>query len=614
MNKIQHLETETEKNKVKYNNIIFSLNEKEKTASVIGYLSNHYDIFIPQSIKNNDQEYIITSINESSFECSYISSIKFPPNSELQKIERDAFKHTKIESISIPSHVSKLEDGWCSFMPELTKVTIMPGNQYFKHHEDNDNLIIGRTNLKSDKYENLLFVNREIKTVTIPSFIKKIASNAFSYSLIEKVSIPSQVIQIDEFAFFWCSQLKTVEIPNDSDLQKIGKLAFACSSIERFFIPQQVKTICEASFTHCYHLKTVEIPLNSELQKIERFTFSHTKIECISIPKNVIELEEGWCGGTPKLKKVTIMSDNQRYKNYGDKLVIGKTDPKSDIFDVLVFVSRDIEAVTIPSFIKRIASHAFSGTSIKDIVIPPSVEEIGEGSFCECKQLRFVEIHKDSKLRIIEKEAFKSSTLEKISLPSHITQIYEETFSECGKLKKVEISPDSELQVIGNKAFNNSSIVSIFIPCHVKTIGKAAFNSCNNLSHIHFQENSELQIIEQQAFHLSSIESVFIPSTVRRICEGAFACCENLQRVQIQSNSELLVIEKEAFIETLFESFLIPCHVTEIGEDVFHDCDNLQIIEIDENSDLKMTELIEYNDNTDIIIMIPTKMRKFFQK
>ena len=129
--------------------------------------------------------------------------------------------------------------------------------------------------------------------------------------MIEKVSIPSQVIQIDEFAFFWCSQLKTVEIPNDSDLQKIGKLAFACSSIERFFIPQQVKTICEASFTHCYHLKTVEIPLNSELQKIERFTFSHTKIECISIPKNVIELEEGWCGGTPKLKKVTIMSDNQ---------------------------------------------------------------------------------------------------------------------------------------------------------------------------------------------------------------------------------------------------------------------------------------------------------------
>ena len=53
------------------------------------------------------------------------------------------------------------------------------------------------------------------------------------------------------------------------------------------------------------------------------------------------------------------MKENNFFTYYDDQFILGKTDPKSDEFDVLLFARRDIKVANIPSFIKRIGPCAF---------------------------------------------------------------------------------------------------------------------------------------------------------------------------------------------------------------------------------------------------------------
>lgn len=55
-----------------------------------------------------------------------------------------------------------------------------------------------------------------------------------------------------------------------------------------------------------------------------------------------------------------LISNNKRYSNYEDKFICGKTDEKSDVFNVLLFIYHDIEEAIIPSFNKVIGSSSNS--------------------------------------------------------------------------------------------------------------------------------------------------------------------------------------------------------------------------------------------------------------
>ena len=101
----------------------------------------------------------------------------------------------------------------------------MPNNNNFANLDEK--LIVGKTNTKSDIYDDLVFCCRDIKNVIIPSFIKRILPYGFKKCLmIESIIIPRNLTIICEYAFYNCLRLQTVEIPSDSQLQIIGKNSF----------------------------------------------------------------------------------------------------------------------------------------------------------------------------------------------------------------------------------------------------------------------------------------------------------------------------------------------------------------------------------------------------
>ena len=153
-----------------------------------------------------------------------------------------------------------MKEGWCFETNELAKIIISPSNSQFIFKDDK--YLLGKTDPSSDEFDNLLFVIRSIKEISIQSNIKIISS----------------------YAFHDCNNLKKVEISPNSNLQTIESCAFSCSSIEEIFIPPKVSKICKNTFSDSYDLKKVEFSPNSNLKIIESDAFAFLNIEKICIP------------------------------------------------------------------------------------------------------------------------------------------------------------------------------------------------------------------------------------------------------------------------------------------------------------------------------------------
>ena len=177
----------------------------------------------------------------------------------------------------------------------MKKIIISPSNDQFIFKDGQ--YLLGKSDKNSDEFDILLFVNRDLKNISIPTNIKIISSDAFSEAKIEEIFIPPNVSKISENAFSSCQNLKKVVIPTNSNLQVIESYAFIYSKIEEIFIPPNVSKISEYVFYYCRNLKKVEIPKNSNLQVIERNAFSETIIEEIYFHiflKHLVSINVSW--------------------------------------------------------------------------------------------------------------------------------------------------------------------------------------------------------------------------------------------------------------------------------------------------------------------------------
>ena len=133
-------------------------------------------------------KYLITSITGTNRD---IKTVKFAEDSAVNAIYFRAFSRSKINEIQFPASLKELKEGWCESTPNLTKIEVSPDNPFFSAYDDK--LIIRKSSIEEENYDILSFCVRDIKDITIPSFIKKIEPFSFIDSSFEKVIIPSQI-------------------------------------------------------------------------------------------------------------------------------------------------------------------------------------------------------------------------------------------------------------------------------------------------------------------------------------------------------------------------------------------------------------------------------------
>ena len=233
---------------------------------------------------------------------------------------------------------------------------------------------------------------------------------------------------------------------------------------------------------------------------------------------------------------------------------------KADLPANLAFVKE----VVLPPSVKEIGEYAFADSGLEKINLE-NVEKIGNSAFNGCKSLK--EIVLPPSVKEIGKQAFAHSGLEKISL-KNIEKIGDCAFNRCKNLKEAALSSVKE---IGEDAFKNAGLEKISLE-NVEKIGTSAFIGCKSLKEIVLPSVKE---IRNYAFADSGLEKINLEN-VEKIGDHAFIGCKNLKEAALSSVKE---IGEEAFENSGLEKINLE-NVEKIGDFAFYKCENLKEAEL----------------------------------
>ena len=163
----------------------------------------------------------------------------------------------------------------------------------------------------------------------------------------------------------------------------------------------------------------------------------------------------------------------------------------------------------------RLGAWSFHKTQLSNVIIPPSVKSIGDGSFDFCRKLASITIPEG--VKVIPRSAFCGcGSLTTIKLPSTIKQIKEYAFESCGNLSSIVIPEGVEEIPEGAFCFCHS-LSEIHLPSSLKRIKDEAFKDNKSLSSIVIPEG--VQEISMDAFYYTAISSIHFPKTIQTIID-----------------------------------------------------------------------------------------------
>ena len=438
-----------------------------------------------------------------------------------------------------------------------------------------------------------------------------IGDNAFAFSGLEEVTIPSSVRRIGEDAFYM-SWLKSCIISDGDTEIAIGKYAFegieslyvgrnwtgtidSYQSLTSLTIGASVTFIGEKAFSGNRGL--TEVTIGNSVTNIGEGAFSGcSNLTEVTIPSSVTSIGDDAFSGCSSLLSVTLLDgDTEIYlgKNsflYTEvkNLYLGRnwsflSDlPKSHHLTTLTFgnsvtniVNRafsdciGLREVTIGNSVMNIGVGAFKGcTGLTQVTIPNSVISISNSAFSGCSGLMEVTI--GNSVTSIDDQAFSGcSGLTYVTIPNSVTGIGNSVFSGCSGLTSFTLSDgDTEIS-IGANSFSNTKVQTLYVgrdwtgdlpKSHylttltignsVTSIGGSAFQGCRGLT------------------------EVTIPNSVTSIGQDAFQGCSGLTEVSI--GNSVTSIDDQAFSGCSGLTYVtIPNSVTGIGNSVFSGCSGL---------------------------------------
>ena len=181
----------------------------------------------------------------------------------------------------------------------LKNVSILGGNVLFGAFENCRMIEYVSLPVDIEQIEARMFCGcSSLKDVTFPYAIKFIGNMAFSYTDIETIHIPASVEFIDKYAFNACTSLASFEVDENNEFycsidgnlySKNGKILYyyaAAKSDTDFIVPDGVEIIEEYAISHCTNLQ--HVTLCEGITQIMAGVFDQSyNIKSIVIPKTV---------------------------------------------------------------------------------------------------------------------------------------------------------------------------------------------------------------------------------------------------------------------------------------------------------------------------------------
>ena len=266
----------------------------------------------------------------------------------------------------------------------------------------------------------------------------------------------AQVSVIPEKAFLDKKVLMHVKLP--TSLRRIEQSAFqGCSSLTGMVeLPDNLTFIGQSAFQGCSSLE--EVVLNANLEVIQGYAFEGCSAlaQEITLPSNFQSLGERAFANCSSLYG-TVKFNRDFYMFMGAE---GYGSSAGSCFENC----SSIETVDMsePDFLDEIPNSTFAGcTSLKTVLLPPTLNRIDNYAFAYC------------------------SSLDGIEFPNTLRVINWSAFQNCSSLTSINLSDCLDLGTIEGYAFNGcSTLETVYLPKNLNWIGERAFGNCRKLANL----------------------------------------------------------------------------------------------------------------------------------
>lgn len=388
------------------------------------------------------------------------------------------------------------------------------------------------------------------------------------------------VTEIGKRAFADCTDLTSVTIPNT--VTSIGYFAFndgmglkkivSLPSVSPYLYDEDSR---DESYENLFETVTLEIPSNglpsylgNRWSRFKNITIDGCALETYNDGELIYRLDH-------VNKAACVVGNITNTVTIPERITVEKDTPtryQVTAIGYAAFADKKLDSVffTSRSQVTNIGDYAFYNCQreyiVYNIVLPSTVETIGEYAFCGC------------------------SSLQSINIPDKVTEIRNGTFKDCKWLNSITLSDN--ILSIGEKAFYYAvRIGSLEIPTSLKhvdydafgpeKIGEIIIKDLRSWCNIEFMNEESSPIysgyasykefctvkIKDENGNLSILTDLVIPDGVTEIKPYAFAYINSLKTVKIPSTVK--IIGYEAFKYNSFKELTIPASVVEIGNGAF---------------------------------------------
>lgn len=549
----------------------YALNDDGVSVTVVGHVDSVWaqgSLYIPESVRYQDQEYTVTQIGtEAFYQCYYLSGELVLPNT-ITTIAPRAFYYCPGLSgtLNIPNSVTSIGEEAFFFCEGFTGDLVIPESI---------------TEIEKGTFN----VCRGFSGLVLPNTITKIGDWAFCEcpNMTGNLILPDHLKEIGQSAFLLCDFTGDLVFPNS--LKTIGPAAFSYNSgIQNISIPSSVTSIAGCPFLGTawfYNQPDGVVYLDKCClgYKIgDDLGYGYVNDSFLALSPDTRLIADYAFADVTSSGSLTIPNSVQ---------IIGK----GAFYYCYDYGSGG--SLTIGSSVAIIGDEAFAGCVFQGgwLYIPDNVVRIGKNAFSGCKFGGALRI--SNSLTKIEDGVFSDCNFSgTLSIPNNVTTIGNGAFSGCSGFSG-NLTIDHSVTTIGDGAFSGCSGINgkLTIGSSVSSIGAQAFFNCPGFTSIQVKEGNAFYdsrdncnaLIETSTDKLVlGCKNTIIPSNVVTIGDAAFYNCRELSSIDVPNS--VSTIGNLAFFNCReLSSVEIPNSVSAIGSSAFSRCYGLSSIEIPES-------------------------------
>lgn len=230
---------------------------------------------------------------------------------------------------------------------------------------------------------------------------------------------------------------------------------------------------------------------------------------------------------------------------------------------LICFPGRRNGTYSIPDGVTILGKGSFCGSFVAEILIPSSVKEIEEGAFTDCRSLSAIRVDEDNPMFCSESGVLfdKEKTVlvrfpsqwnrDEFRIPPSVKEIAEGAFTDCRSISAIEVDTDNQMFCSENGVlFDKEKTVlvrcppqwdgdEIKIPSSVIDIRQSAFQLCCGLKKIELPDGiTSIGVFGFQ--DCTSLEEMEFPASLISIGTKGFAGCKQLKEIRFLGDAPKL--------------------------------------------------------------------------